>query len=63
MNQYVIIHGNVSTGIEEIIGPFDSPRAADKWLRDHGLEDDPYYPYIPLTSPQEILASPSEAGE
>jgi hypothetical protein len=51
---YVIVRGNVSTGIEEIIGPFENLREAARWVTDNGLEDDPYCPLRPLTAPAEI---------
>jgi hypothetical protein len=50
----VIVHGNVSTGIEEIIGPFENLRRAVKWVKDNGLEDSPYHPLRLLTAPAEI---------
>jgi hypothetical protein len=54
VSRYVIVHGNVSTGIEEIIGPFENLRRAVKWVKDNGLEDSPYHPLRPLTIPAEI---------
>jgi hypothetical protein len=53
MSKYVIVHGNVSTGIEEVIGPFDGPLEAAKWKSENGLGDDPFYPYVPLKPPEE----------